>query len=125
MLGFTIASLAMDAVRVHTVRAALITPHSITRADIVYTMCHTAVYTAVYGARADEDMIMTRVRTTGIVVTDFEEKPYSFSVSNTHTDRQRETQRERARAAQRRHTARPCLPSVTTVPTQSVRVCRA
>ncbi|KAG5183737.1 P-loop containing nucleoside triphosphate hydrolase protein [Tribonema minus] len=32
------------------------------------------------GARADEDMIMTRVRTTGIVVTDFEEKPYSYSI---------------------------------------------
>eukprot|EP00611_Tribonema_gayanum_P021595 TRINITY_DN4184_c0_g1_i2.p1 TRINITY_DN4184_c0_g1~~TRINITY_DN4184_c0_g1_i2.p1 ORF type:complete len:357 (-),score=139.00 TRINITY_DN4184_c0_g1_i2:304-1374(-) len=28
----------------------------------------------------DEDMIMTRVRTTGIVVTDFEEKPYSYSL---------------------------------------------
>eukprot|EP00611_Tribonema_gayanum_P021594 TRINITY_DN4184_c0_g1_i1.p1 TRINITY_DN4184_c0_g1~~TRINITY_DN4184_c0_g1_i1.p1 ORF type:complete len:358 (-),score=131.00 TRINITY_DN4184_c0_g1_i1:797-1870(-) len=28
----------------------------------------------------DEDMIMTRIRTTGIVVTEFEDKPYSFSL---------------------------------------------
>jgi hypothetical protein len=43
---------------------------------ILTHMCHLV-------CTADEDMIMTRVRTTGIVLTDFEEKPYSFSVSAT------------------------------------------
>jgi hypothetical protein len=45
--------------------------------------CGTHMIWHEYVCTADEDMIMTRVRTTGIVLTDFEEKPYSYSVSST------------------------------------------
>jgi hypothetical protein len=61
----------------HSTPCRFVTPSCIHAYVRAHTMCVMFVCTA------DEDMIMTRVRTTGIVLTDFEEKPYSFSVSST------------------------------------------